>query len=377
MKKAFTPAPLGTPEMYLPGWVASEHLNFFATKPPVYKKSVILKTMPFIMEEYLIESLDNYHFTIIIEGRNKPISIFATTHGKMEEWRQLLATVNVIPTALFPDLLALPNDAGNIHVYISNDRSLARTGDFTGFCGKGELFFSLLEQQARELNKDIKIYAEKASLIPENLKSKIVEQKINWLDLLQNSPLPDPNSNLLHGQHNIENNIKQQNHVNFSPVYMLLVTVAFVGLIFVNDLLNISSYRQQTQAIEQLSRDMYTQMFSQDLNDVGQLRNRVLLNLQDASGISSQLGSGVWSRLRDLSDILASCSDCNLIEFKLSSGSRRAEVVFESRQESSNYANYFTEGGWRVLAWRSEEVPTEEGFYKVYTNRVVIEENRE
>ena len=371
LRKQFPLAAVGAPTASMQGWVASEHFNFFSTIPPTYNKSVVLKTVPFMMEEYLIEPLDMYHFTLILAGRGKPVSAYAATNHKMEEWKQLLDSINISPIAIFPDVLALPYEEKHIYAYVSKSRSLARTGEFTGFCGKGEMFFSLLEKQAEDSGRTIKVYTDNSSSVPDELKKNIETKGINWLDFLQHSPLPAKNCNLLHGEHKIKSDkVSSSSLVMRAAVVVLLLS----SLIFANDLTKIISYKQQTTDIEDITKTLYSQMFQQNLGDISQMRNRVLVNIQDAT-VDTEVSSDVWIKLRQLSDVMHSCQDCNILTLRLSQGSKRAEIIFESRQEKPAYGNILTERGWKILAWTTEQVPTQAGFYQVYRSRLVVEKS--
>ena len=365
MQKKFPTIAGSKQSLSLPGWVASEDFNFFSANAPVYRKSTILKTMPYMMEEYLLEPLDTYHFTITMSGRDKPVSIYATTHNKMQEWMQLLGTINLIPLALYPDILALSYDDEYIHAYVGKDRSLARTGEYTGFCGKGEWFFALLEEEAKKLKKEIRINTSNASLVPANFKNLIIGKNIEWLEILRDAPLPAAGCNLLHSSHAIAEN-DNSSGFEITPLKGIAFAASFLLLMLLADIANIMSYKVQTNEIHSRSRELYQQMFNQEITNIDQLRNRVLVNLQDVADVSVTGSSTAWTNLRALSNILAECTSCNLLEFNIRSESKRVSLVFESREEKSNMIDILNSEGWRALSWATDPLPTPANFYKVF-----------
>ncbi len=372
MCKKFPAISTDIPPMHLSGWVASEWFNFFAAKAPVYRKQVVQKTMPYMMEEYLLEPLDNYHLTIIMSGRTKPVSIYATAHAKMQEWMQLLETINIAPTGLYPDLLALPHDDRYISAYIGPKRSLARTGEYTGFCGKGKLFFSLLEEEAEKHNKAIQILTAKSSLVPKQFQKYVGRDKIEWLDFLSQAQLPNIDANLLHSQY-VTKGQSKDDEFKITPFKGVALAASFLLLVLLADVFNIMTYKSQTDEIHVNSKELYQQMFGQEITDISQLRNRVLINLQDIAGESTTDDSDIWRKLKGLADLLRECNNCNLLEFKLTSDSKRVSLIFESREESSNMPDILTSEGWRTLSWKTNKVNTPAGFFKVYTHKAVIE----
>lgn len=374
MRKKFPPISTGIPPMHLSGWVASEGFNFLEANAPVYRKSAILKTMPYMIEEYLLEPLDNYHFTIIMSGRTKPVSIYATTQAKMEEWLQMLDSINLVPEGLYPDILALANESGYIHAYIGAKRSLARTGEYTGFCGKGELFFSLLEAEAEKQNKQLRITTEKISLVPTKFKKYVIAKDIEWLGLLSEAPLPANDCNLLHSKYTSGESSKDDGF-KFTPLKTMAVAASFLLLLLIADFTKMMTYKNQTTEIHARSKELYEQMFKQEITDITQLRNRVLINLQDTVVSPALSESDTWVKLNELSDLLSICSICNLLEFKLLPDSKRVSLTFESRQENSEMANVFSERGWRTLSWKTKELDTPKGFYKVFLHRAIVEKS--
>ena len=370
MRKKINPIAASTSSAVLPGWVASENFNFFDARPPVYKKSVILKTMPFMMEEYLIEPLENYHFTIIMEGRQFPVFVYAAIKNKISEWMQLLDSVNISPSTLYPDIFALPYEDNVISVFASKTRCLARTDKYQGFCGKGKLFFDLLVEQAKETNKEIKIYAADIDVIPQSQKNKVTENRVNWLDMLNNSPFPPSQYSLLHGEYYVEKNTTTSfNSLKTAGVIAVLFAVLVLG----TDLVSLMNYKQRTDDIRFISGELYKQMFNQDINDINQLRNRVLLNMQEISGVESSDPSKVWSRLQEISGIIRNCNSCNILKYKMAENSKRTEITIEARSAEPIPRAEFTQRGWKILAWRSTELPKEANIPQSFSSSIILE----
>lgn len=354
----------------MPGWVASEHFNFFNSRPPVYKKSVVLKTIPYMVEEYLIEPLDNYHFTIIIDSKNKPIFSYVAAKNKITEWMEMLSSVSISPSALYPDIFALPYEEDTISVFVSKPRCLARTYKYCGFCGKGKLFFELLSEQAKETNKNIKIYTENIDLIPQTIKNKVVENRVSWFDILARIEVPPTYASMLHGKYlPVSSSVKYMSGVKLTATVTLLLFAMILG----KDLISLSNYKRNTANINEITKTLYSQMFNQNINDITQLRKKVLLNLQEMSGNKESIDLNLWLRLQEVSNIIKGCSNCNILAFKMHDDSHRLEMIIESRREEPIPKQIFSQRRWQILSWDNIAIKKLPSIPATYRTTIIVE----
>ena len=374
-KKAFPPSS-GKESLSLSGWAPSEQFNFFKATPPVYKKAIIEKTVPFMVEEYLIEPVDTYHFTLALQGRGNPVAVCATSHKSMADWLELLKIASIRPKNLFPDILALPWSKNNASVYFSGSRSIARTGACDGFCGRGgkdELFTGLLDRQLEESGTSIKVYADKPSSVPARYKKFVANDSINWLDLLRKAELPDNSYDLLQGKYTQANLNKSQGG---SAGLVVKAVAAIILLLLAGDFVLLGIEKTEEANKQELSRALYSQIFKEDIQDITQLKNRVLVNLERANDNRQREESVVWQRTLELSDILANCQQCNIRRFKIGEDSRRVEIIFDSAVENALDPQLLTGREWRMLSSKSASPPENTGFERVYTTTMLLEKNK-
>ncbi len=350
--------------LHLDGWIASEYCIFFSSYPPVRKRAALLKTLPYMLEEYLIEPVEKYHFTFMIQSRNEPVFSCVTTQQKMKEWLEMLRVVGLRPKGLYPDIYALPYSPNVVSAFISDERCLARTDNYDGFCGKGEMFYKLLKGKLKEAELDI--ITDNPASVPKEFQDKIVKQTSDWLAYLREQTLPDRSVNLLHGEYlaTMENK-KTALYKTLGWAALLLVAI-WTGrqLVFFE-----SQQREINRQLEQNSL-VYEQMFGQPLAAGDDLRSSSLAIMDQLAQRQVGENDPNWEVIVSLAEFLNRCSLCVVREFKIEG--KKVEASIQARTKEPLSRQSLREAGWRIQTWQSRSKKVQDGVKPVFETRLVM-----
>ncbi|MGL5385634.1 MAG: type II secretion system protein GspL [Serratia sp. (in: enterobacteria)] len=90
------------------------------------------QTMAFQCEDELLEEVEELHWVILgHEGASYALAGFHRT--EMQNWQELLASLDIRPTVMLPDVLAFPY-AGYPTRHLLRQHALWRTGKWSGYC---------------------------------------------------------------------------------------------------------------------------------------------------------------------------------------------------------------------------------------------------
>ncbi|BAP57013.1 general secretion pathway protein L [Thioploca ingrica] len=168
----------------------------------------VVQAVPYALEEQLAEDIDNLHFALGKRDAMGNIAVAIIAHKQMGTYLQQLTTVNLTPTVLIPDILAVPQPEQGWGILPIDNIVLVRTGAQAGFaieppCLKTALSMALLEHKT-DLPQQLVIFTDThtPSLLPDlqELEIPIIEEvhetnrfawlvqgiaRNNWLNLLQ------------------------------------------------------------------------------------------------------------------------------------------------------------------------------------------------
>ena len=351
-------------ELRLSGWVASEHCNFFTNHPPIRKKAVLLKTLPYMLEEHLIEAVENYHFTFITRRRDEPVYSCVTTHERMKNWQEMFSIAAIKPRALYPDIYALPYKENTIGAYISKERCLARTGYYSGFCGRGDVFHSLLNKKLQQT--DAVIITDDRESVPEDLQDKVIEEVQDWLSYLSRQIVPDISASLLHGKYGVERKGASSSlyrSIGWAALFLFAIVSA-------QQFIFIETQRQEINKQKEKNALLYEQMFNQPLETSADLRNSVLTAMEQLAQKQAGDRDPTWELVVSLSEFLNQCNPCVLQRFKLEG--KKVEMDIRARNKEPVSREQLREKGWRMQSWRTEEKEVPEGGQPVFETRLVM-----
>lgn len=359
-------------KLQLMGWAASEAFSFFTCRPPVRKKAAMVKTVPYMLEEFLIAGVDDYHFTLGAPpqaGEDVPVHVVANT--KMQEWQDLLASTHIEPSALYPDLLALPYKKGVITAYLGKKRCLARTEYGKGFCGRGPFFVELLGQQARAEDKQIELITDLRGPLPSSLRAYPLQRINSFMEFLTQAKPPAADLDALHGRY-----ATQQKEISSSYKPLLQMAALLFALILVYQPLALMADYAKVRTQQAQNSELFQQMFDQPLADQEQLRSRALLVMQELADRDTGAIDPIWERVNIVSAILNSCADCTITGFETRRGSRRINLQLAAKQKEPVPRAAFENLGWRILQWRIREEKFTDGRATVHHLDILAEEGR-
>ena len=157
-------------------WVPTEVLVFACPKLPPGRKKLWRQTVPFALEEDLIESIETLHFALG-PAREEGVPVAVVSRRRMDEWLQLLSAEGVAPRVMLPDMYALPWADERRAVWYEEGRCIYRAGEHSGYAGGGEWIASLAALQDRSGSFDV--YGDDPEALPEA-----------WRDALLAPPAP-------------------------------------------------------------------------------------------------------------------------------------------------------------------------------------------
>lgn len=122
--------------------VSTSHIIF--RKIDIIEKSFLKKeqSLAFSIEKTIVSNIEDFH-TVILKSDSDFCYIAAVEHKLMSRWLGWLENVGVSPTAMIPDVLALPfNDERCFPVKL-DDEWLIRNSEVSGFVVKDAIFKGL------------------------------------------------------------------------------------------------------------------------------------------------------------------------------------------------------------------------------------------
>lgn len=119
--------------------VPAEDVLLTETKLPKMSRSRLIETIPFAIEEQLIDDVENLHFAISESSIDGSVSVAIVARNKMQQWQALLQAWNIHANAMLPACLALAFAQDTWHIAIS-ENGIVRIGAVAGFaCEKANL----------------------------------------------------------------------------------------------------------------------------------------------------------------------------------------------------------------------------------------------
>ena len=128
--------------------IPSHIQRIFELELPKMSRSQMQKAVPFALEEQLAEDLTSLHFALGHKQKSKQ-TVGVISKNIMEDILHGLATINIQPTAIIPDCLALPHKAEHWSIY-QNAHSLVRQNQNMGYAIATELLEKLLQQKLQD-----------------------------------------------------------------------------------------------------------------------------------------------------------------------------------------------------------------------------------
>ncbi len=190
--------------------IPAEAVSFKQTAFEEHERKLLRQTLPFSLEDDLVEDVDDLHFALG-ETVDNTVSVAITARDNLETWRALFAEEELAVEAIVSELQLLPWQENSWCLYIDGDRWLLRFSEVEGFAMEkniAKLAMQLLLDESENLPEQLMVYAKDqdqttiTAQLPEMLKG-IVEWKEQdyWQMLLAGYQQPDTHKiNLLQGE---------------------------------------------------------------------------------------------------------------------------------------------------------------------------------
>lgn len=230
----------------------------------------VVQAVPYVLEEQLAEDIDNLHFALGKRDAIGSIAVAVITHNQMVTYLQQLKTINLTPTMLIPDILAVPQPQQGWGLLPLDNIVLVRTGPQAGFaiepqCLSVALSLALLESQT-DLPEQFVIFTDThtPSLLPHlaELEIPIIEEvhETNVFAWLELSNAKNNGLNLLQGNYRPQNKI-----VNLWRPWRLTAALLILlgGLHIAKQVLAYQQLVQQRQTLTTQIEKIYRETFPQ------------------------------------------------------------------------------------------------------------------
>ncbi len=170
---------------------------------PSKNQQKLIQAIPYALEEQLAEDIDNLHFALGKRTDKGNIAVAVIARQKIEQYLQQLSTIGINPTAILPDILAVPKPDEGWGILYLNDTVLVRTGKQAGFAIEPDCLTAAIQANPPE---KITVFMETGQTVSSDLYAlgiPIIEKTdeqgvLAWLaqGLIQEKPL-----NLLQGDY--------------------------------------------------------------------------------------------------------------------------------------------------------------------------------
>lgn len=104
---------------------------------PVKSPAKIQQALPFALEEFLADDVEDLHFAAGARRDNGKIPVSVINRATLEQWLDKLADAGLTPDALVAETYGLASIPGTISVLIANDQVFVNDGDDTELAMQG------------------------------------------------------------------------------------------------------------------------------------------------------------------------------------------------------------------------------------------------
>jgi type II secretion system protein L len=229
-------------------WIPSERVTVHRIDAPTAPQRKWSELIPWILEDRLLQPVEDMHFVIgsvVTEGDNRQVDITVVSKQDMREWLRIADNASVTPTALVPDYLALPSEAGRISMVWREGVFLVRDDSGSGFSAAPALAWSLVSRlvEAADIAPRLSISVPDEALVPEEF---LEDADINAADVdWQLSGVPF-SANLLSGE--FASSAKSAGSSSWLSTAALLVLAVVLGFGYLQ--VSNSLLEQQVMSLE-------------------------------------------------------------------------------------------------------------------------------
>ncbi|NJN46418.1 MAG: type II secretion system protein GspL [Candidatus Competibacteraceae bacterium] len=135
------------------------------TTLPERNRSQWLKALPYALEDYVAEEVEDLHFAVG-SARSGEAAVAAIRHTMLRSWLDRCTQAGLTPTAVVPEPLLLPFDPDSWSLLLESGRAVVRCGSDAGFATERDNLLPLLELALAEAGENapasLRIWGESA-----------------------------------------------------------------------------------------------------------------------------------------------------------------------------------------------------------------------
>lgn len=288
-------------------WVPSERIAVHLIEVPNAPERKWADLIPWILEDRILQPVDEMHFVTVGRIGDNQLQVLAVSQQDVRDWRRVALNAGVAPTAMVPDYLALPWEAGRISVGWREGVCLVRHSAEGGFAAKPAAAWAMIDSliAATDVAPRLSISIPDSNLVPSHLQAvaDINTAAIDW----QFSEIP-ASPNLLTGQ------FKPQLPSKGASGWIPVVGLAALTLVLLFAYLQLANnhYSQQIDVLGKQAQSSYSRLFAgrkPQPKDVRQAAERQLSKLfKQQQSLQSVPVAGLIA----LDGLMADC-ECDLV----------------------------------------------------------------
>ncbi len=225
----------------------------------------LLKAVPYTLEEDLADDVENLHFALGPRQDDGSYPVAVIARKTLDMWLMELQEANIVPNAIFPELLNLPFTAPHWTLLLEDNRALIRSAQYHGFgvdADNLEAIFDLITDQAEEAKPDeVDVYRcdhETRRPLPQYLPVEKEHQHDHCLALMASGLNDKCNINLLQGSYKISDDaLRLLKHWRFAAALFGVWLV----IQFTTTAIDYWRLNQESEALQSRIEEVYRETF--------------------------------------------------------------------------------------------------------------------
>ncbi|MFV2059778.1 MAG: type II secretion system protein GspL [Gammaproteobacteria bacterium] len=241
------------------------------------------KIVPFTLEEYILDDLEDVHFAIGHNGNNEKTPIAVIQKELLSNSLASIEALGLSPTVMVSDCLCIPFEEQTWTIFVEDDIALVRTATDIGFSCTTDILILMLSQYIKEEDVTLPVSI-KSYNVPQELQNEIMnisfgsesepEVEFSTFDVSGNTEMlfleqyleNTPSLNLLQGSYSRRQKMGQQFRP-WIPLAGLLASYMVLALI-----IDIVGYNKLSSNLEQLRQEQ-TNIFKRAFPDARKIVN--------------------------------------------------------------------------------------------------------
>jgi len=119
--------------------VPGSHTLYMQAIVPGKSRSQMQKALPYVVEEFLAEELDQVHIAHRPLIRGKAVECCIVSRNLMEAWLEVLNSAGLNPGLMIADTEVLPIDGQQLHIFVGSNEALLKGPDLMLSCGRQDI----------------------------------------------------------------------------------------------------------------------------------------------------------------------------------------------------------------------------------------------